>query len=633
MGTGLISDRRDEPEIRPVPISSTKRTSMPPRTSRTILTRVLLLQGLGWFASFAVIGGASWVSVSALQEQMLADHQMIAVDVADRVDRALGRVLETLQTVVSTPRLDLADGDPAPEHQALRQALALSSRLDTLCILDATGAVIAQEPARVVVPMDLVAPLAVRALASRRPVFDLQREAASGGRLIVVAAPMGVAGAVVAVVNPLSSSFRAVLHPFYADRGGAVDLIDGDGALIASVGTEAGPAIDRRREYADLVVQRRPWHGRLDGRTPIVAGFAPLAAGPPWGLVVRQPEAIAFGAIAAWRYRLWMLGPVLAGLAALFAWGTARSVRRALNVLTRAAERIAHGDLDRPVPPLPDDEVGRLGHAFEEMRIALRKSRGLLEDVNQALEQRVAERTRELEEVCLRLRDREQWRSQLLRKFVSVQEDERRRIARELHDDTCQALAALSVGVETAIPGLPAGDARDRLLALKKVVVAALAELHRVILDLRPSVLDDLGLRSAIQWYAEHRLAGTGIAVRCEFSGFERRFAPEVEIAVFRVVQEAISNIERHAHADAVLIQGVEREGLITIEIEDDGCGFDAGALKPTPGSLTGLGLLGMRERVELLGGSLLIDSAPGQGVHIAVTVPVGTEERPADAA
>ncbi len=597
-----------------------------PASHRSIVTRVLVLQGLGWVASLLVIGGASWASVSALQEQLLADREMVAVEAADRIDRALGRVLEMLQQVASSPHIDLADDDPAPEREALQQAVSRSGRLDVICLLDGSGRPIMQEPSRVRVPLEALSPIGLQAMRTARPVFAPHQYDAQQDRLIVVAVPLGTSGAVLAIVDPLHSSFAPLLHAFDPSHGGALDFIDHDGQVIftSTRGATTGPP---PAAYADLARARHPWHGRLTvAGESLVAGFGPLSLAP-WGIVIRQPEAGVFVPIVAGRYSLWALVPLLAVLAAVFAWGTAVSVRRALQVLRRAAERIAAGDLARPIPKLPDDEVGRLGRAFEEMRIALKGSLDELERVNQGLEQRVAERTRELEEICLRLRDREQWRGQLLRKVISAQEDERRRIARELHDDTCQALAALSMGVETALPGLPAGEAYDRLVELKRVVVRALDELHRVIMDLRPSVLDDLGLSSAIQWYAEHRLTANGVSVRCEFSGIERRFVPEVETAIFRVVQEAVSNITRHAQADAVLIQCAVRDGLLTIDVEDDGQGFDPAALKPSHESSAGLGLLGMRERVELLGGSMLIDSAPGQGVHISVTVPVGEDE------
>jgi signal transduction histidine kinase len=177
--------------------------------------------------------------------------------------------------------------------------------------------------------------------------------------------------------------------------------------------------------------------------------------------------------------------------------------------------------------------------------------------------------------------------------------------------------------IETALAAWPGEASRDRLAEARGLTVRTLEELHRLIFDLRPSVLDDLGLLSAVRWYAERHLASRGISVRCEFSGIEARLSPELETALFRVAQEAITNIAKHAKADSVLIQVAERDDEITIEIEDDGEGFDPSSLPPPAARERGLGLLGMRERVELFGGSIEIDSAPGRGTRIVVTAPL----------
>ena len=142
-----------------------------------------------------------------------------------------------------------------------------------------------------------------------------------------------------------------------------------------------------------------------------------------------------------------------------------------------------------------------------------------------------------------------------------------------------------------------------------------------IILDLRPAALDDLGLKSAIVWYAERRLKG--LSVRCEFSNLDQRLPPQHETAVFRVAQEAMNNIARHSGAESVLIQGALKDGKLSVEVEDDGEGFDAGAVSAPGEDGRGWGLLGMRERVEMLGGALRIDSAKGRGTHVALSVPV----------
>jgi signal transduction histidine kinase len=149
---------------------------------------------------------------------------------------------------------------------------------------------------------------------------------------------------------------------------------------------------------------------------------------------------------------------------------------------------------------------------------------------------------------------------------------------------------------------------------------------HRLIRDLRPSVLDDLGLFSAIRWYAENTLKTSGIAVRCELGDVEPTLPAAWDIALFRMCQEAVNNVARHAQAESVLIQVGVESGKLRIEIEDDGRGFEAGAPRPAE-DRPHWGLVGMQERAELLGGTARIDSSPGHGTRVEIVVPL-----PADA-
>jgi signal transduction histidine kinase len=295
-------------------------------------------------------------------------------------------------------------------------------------------------------------------------------------------------------------------------------------------------------------------------------------------------------------------------------------VTRPVAVLTEHAERIASGELAWPIPRLGKDEVGRLGGSLEKMRESLRQLIEHVAEVNAGLEQRVEERTKELNEANAELKAREEARGQLLRKVITAQEDERKRIARELHDETSQALAVLAMGLEAAQDAIRSGKT-PRLDEVKAVAVSTLEDVHRIILDLRPSVLDDLGLLSAIRWYADRALATRAISVRCEF-GELRRLPPEMETALFRICQEAMSNIARHAQATAALVQVGVDGGEIVIEIEDDGRGFDPDAAARREGRRP-WGLMGIRERAEILGGTARIESAPGQGTHVEVRIPL----------
>jgi signal transduction histidine kinase len=208
---------------------------------------------------------------------------------------------------------------------------------------------------------------------------------------------------------------------------------------------------------------------------------------------------------------------------------------------------------------------------------------------------------------------------------ITAQEDERKRIARELHDDTTQKLAVLVMGVERAAQALRQEGRPVPLDEVKQLAVSALDEVHRLIRDLRPSVLDDLGLYSAVRWYAENTLSPHGIAVRCEVGEVEPTLPAAWDIALFRICQEAVNNVARHAQAESVLIQlGVERHEL-RIEIEDDGQGFD-GAGPRVETDRPHWGLIGIHERAELLGGTARIDSAPGRGTRVEIRVPLPKE-------
>ncbi len=319
---------------------------------------------------------------------------------------------------------------------------------------------------------------------------------------------------------------------------------------------------------------------------------------------------------AAFRSRSLWLAPGLTAVALLLAWGVVTSVRRPVGALTDAAERIAAGDLSHHIPS-DIDEIGRLGAALEHMRVQLRDSIASVESANAVLEDRVRARTAQL--------------SRVLRRVISAQEDERRRVARELHDETSQLVAAMAMTLATA-GDMPTARA---LSDLRRLVDRMHDSLHRIIANLRPAVLDDLGLAAAIEWLAEHQLRRAGISARCELSELQDcRADSAVEITLFRVVQESITNIVRHASASAVLIQaGIGPEHLgdpaahLWIEIEDDGNGFDPSAVREEADTLRGVGLMGMRERMELIGGSIVIDSAPDEGTRIRIDAPLRVGE------
>lgn len=199
-------------------------------------------------------------------------------------------------------------------------------------------------------------------------------------------------------------------------------------------------------------------------------------------------------------------------------------------------------------------------------------------------------------------------------RLMEVQETERRNIARELHDEIGQVLTGLKLTLEMGAR-LPPEEARNSLQQAQTLVNELMARARKLSLDLRPAMLDDLGLLPTLLWHIEHYQAQTRVQVNFRHSGLEaRRFSAEVETAAYRIVQEALTNVARHANvSEATVRLWTEAEKLL-INVEDAGSGFDAGT---TLGSSDTSGLAGMRERAVLLGGQLTVESHPGKGTRL----------------
>lgn len=221
------------------------------------------------------------------------------------------------------------------------------------------------------------------------------------------------------------------------------------------------------------------------------------------------------------------------------------------------------------------------------------------------------------------LQHKERLRGELFKKAINAQEEERRRIARELHDETSQSLTALLFAAETAREMKGIREARRQLDQMHDLLQHTLDGVHKVIFDLRPSMLDHLGVVPAIRSLAKSRLEARGVRVVVQELGEPLRLAPEMETALYRVVQEAVSNISRHAAARNVTIACALDGPQAEICIQDDGIGFDLTDLSLAPDSPRGLGLLGMQERLELLGGEMQILTTPGSGTLLRIRIPL----------
>jgi signal transduction histidine kinase len=216
----------------------------------------------------------------------------------------------------------------------------------------------------------------------------------------------------------------------------------------------------------------------------------------------------------------------------------------------------------------------------------------------------------------------------LARNILVSQEEERRRVARELHDETGQTLAGLALSLQALVETAERSEAIDdafkaQLRKAQSLAVQTGTEVTRITRELRPYLLDSLGLVPAIRRYAEDILRPVGIEVRVETRGAERPLASEVEAGLFRVAQGNIGNIMRHSRAKNAAIALDYQANQVVMSIKDDGKGFDVSKLTGVDERGRGSGLFSMKERVKLMGGSCSVESRPGSGTTVAVTVPL----------
>ncbi|HEV2072217.1 MAG TPA: sensor histidine kinase [Thermomicrobiales bacterium] len=263
-----------------------------------------------------------------------------------------------------------------------------------------------------------------------------------------------------------------------------------------------------------------------------------------------------------------------------------------LDSLERVASAVRHGDFSARTEPwrFGDPQLSRFADTFNET----------LDELQQ---------------------DREQIQS-LADQVIQAQEEERRRISRELHDDTAQVLFAQLLRV-TALKHSSDPELRATAEELEDLTVEAIESVRRLALELRPPALDDLGLHDALADLAQRFEAQLAIPISLKMSGARGRLASEVELVLYRVAQEALTNAGKHARATRIVLELVRSDTEVTMRIEDDGRGFDTALAWARDGRGIGLGLFGMEERVGLVGGTLSIDRMDPHGTRVAARIPL----------
>lgn len=303
------------------------------------------------------------------------------------------------------------------------------------------------------------------------------------------------------------------------------------------------------------------------------------------------------------------------------------------DIIGKYCPKVIHG-LDGPFPGCPLEEAVEKGQAVVHevldqktgrwLRSAIYPTKGVTADGKQVYFHMVTDITdRKQAEEQLKI-SHERLRS-LSGHLESVREEERNRIAHNLHDETSQVLSSLTAHLEAALGRLPTGanESRAMLEKARDLANKILDELHKLIYELHPFMLYDLGLVAAIGSLINTSLEPAGVKVHFQTKGRMKRFSPQLEITLFRVIQEAFNNIAKHAKAKNAEVSIHFQKGSMGVRIADDGKGFDVKEALSTKRGLRGFGLLSMKERVELVNGTLNIRSRPGGGTEINIEIPL----------
>ena len=576
---------------------------------------------VGLVALFAGIAYLDVRAVRDIRDEVFRERIALASSLAHDVDQDFDFLGSDL--LMGAESLDLAVGDfhgAANElGELLRRHVASSQffRVTFVGILDEHGQMLASDPPTDIPPPPQAGEIVRRAISENRRLILRSRRYEDGRTpFAIVVMPVSSAWtggqplAVVANTVGVSGYMPAVPG---GGTGYSMEIIDADGRIIVSsleVEESGKTSLHHSvlKKYmatgqSGVEIQTDPYS---TGEDRILA-ITPLPSGPFY-VILEQRANLALMVPQRLQNTMLAVGATSLVLALGVAWCTTRSVVRPIRKLRATACAFAQGGLDSPVNVAAQDELAELAEDIEAMRRQLKRSRDDLEAARLELEAKVVQRTLRLQET--------------LSKIISAQEEERKRLARELHDGQSQALGALSVSLDRISHLLGPSPALREAEQARDLARSLLKDTRRVIYDLRPSVLDDMGLVAAIRWCAESHLERHGIQVARKSTLAPDRLPGALEVVIFRVAQEAIVNIERHAQARHASISLEQTSSSVRMEIRDDGRGFVLGNVA-TSGYGSGVGLEGMAERARLVGGRIEVISEPGKGTTLTLEVPL----------
>jgi len=598
--------------------------------------RIIISIILSILAIITSLGILSYLTVDDTINRSMQRRVDLARMIARYTDSILESNFNRLYDISLSGSVDFSDNNWEPEKKALESAYQYSVFTDGIFLLDKKGAMLLTYPPRLGSSGNLSGvPNLSRVLVEGKPtISDIFTVEPSRKKVIYAMVPLkskdgeiiGVAGG---EINPTNYMLGQVIKSAPSGPNTTVEIVDSRGIVIVSSNpNRIFTGSDHNRFLANLISYKMSASRRChrchtgerargedaDERSNDVLAFSPLEMAP-WGVSILQPEKDVFAPAMNLRKTFLIFSIISIGIALLIAVGMSRSIVKPVHELIDATQSIASGDMSRSIGFGGVDEIGMLSTSFEVMRVKLADSLETLHQYNIELERRVSERTREIDQSHKKV-------EKLLNKVITAQEEERKRVARGLHDETMQSLSAALMKIDTCM--LYGEYSQEKVGEIRAIVLNTLEGIRTMIQNLRPSILDDLGLEASIRWLLDKHLWEKGITYFYNFTGEHGgRYDPHFEATLFRIIQEVIVNIARHAEAENVFFIMKIGDHDIRVDIEDDGKGFDVkSALKRTEDG-RGLGILGMKERVYLMDGKVLICSEPGCGTRISLWIPL----------
>ncbi len=555
----------------------------------------------------------------AMRNLVQERDQALAVVSAAQVGDLLSARSSALETLAAEQAFH--HRDPARQRALLAEAGDLDGLfMDSLALVDETGAPLASAAESPAWLTDQVLPdLAGAVMTHQHVVLTSPSDAPWGEDLFVIGVPVNDAngvtyGVLAGPVSIPSLELQKLLSQAQVGQHGIVYLVDASGRILAHSASEharqslaghsgldaalqasgAGVALSRspdgeRKTLAYAPVDAPSGTGLALSSTEVDAENAPQSVG--WRVLVEQPWHEVIGPVL--RYSQFV--PLVAALAVIVSllalYYGVQSIVRPLQALGKEAEQVAWGDFEATGTPVGGVEE------IEDLR-------------------------RTLDQMAKRIQGYQRGMHDYIAAITQGQEEERRRLARELHDDTAQALIALGQQVEMAqkLLAKDPGRAAERLAGIRGLLAETVEGIRRFSRDLRPIYLEDLGFIPALEMLT--RSTSPGLQIDFITAGSVRRLPPDLELAAYRIVQEALNNAIQHAEASQVCVEVRFHDQHLALSVRDNGRGFQPPDLPDDLARQGHFGLMGIQERVLLYGGQLTIHSAPGEGTEVTVHLP-----------